>query len=94
MLHAPSIWRELEFDYVSSRLAGAPAPAEFLARAAFVEPWRWLGRSSRATIAPGTDARPIVLRLPPDDPAYQLVTRATEHLIVRPGSRGPERGPA
>jgi cytosine/adenosine deaminase-related metal-dependent hydrolase len=87
MLHAPSIWRELEFDYVSSRLAGAPVSAEFLARAAFVEPWRWLGRESFARIAPGTDARPIVVRLPPDDPAYQLATRATEHLIVRPGSQ-------
>jgi cytosine/adenosine deaminase-related metal-dependent hydrolase len=91
MLHAPSIWRELEFDYVSSRLAGAPVPADFLARAAFVEPWRWLGRPSFARIAPGTDARPIVVRLPPDDPAYQLVTRATEHLIVRPGSIRPRR---
>lgn len=87
MLHAPSIWRELEFDYVSSRLAGAPISAEFLARAAFVEPWRWLGRPSFARIGPGTEARPIVLRLPPDDPSYQLVTRATEHLILRPGSR-------
>ncbi|HKV89978.1 MAG TPA: amidohydrolase family protein [Thermoplasmata archaeon] len=90
MLHAPSVWRELEFDYVSSRLAGAPVAAEFLARAAFVEPWRWLGRASFARVAPGTDARPIVVRLPPDDPAYQLVTRATEHLIVRPGSRRSE----
>lgn len=85
MLHAPSIWRELEFDYVSSRLAGAPVAADFLAKAAFVEPWRWLGRPGFARIAPGSEARPIVLRLPPDDPAYQLVTRATEHLIVRPG---------
>jgi cytosine/adenosine deaminase-related metal-dependent hydrolase len=94
MLHAPSIWRELEFDYVSSRLASAPVPAEFLARAAFVEPWRWLGRPSFARIAAGSDARPIVVRLPPDDPAYQLVTRATEHLIVRPGSGRAERGAA
>jgi cytosine/adenosine deaminase-related metal-dependent hydrolase len=87
MLHAPSIWRELEFDYVSSRLAGAPVAAEFLARAAFVEPWRWLGRPGFATVAPGTEARPIVVRLPAADPAYQLVTRATEHLILRPGTR-------
>jgi cytosine/adenosine deaminase-related metal-dependent hydrolase len=94
MLHAPSIWRELEFDYVSSRLAGAPVGAEFLARAAFVEPWRWLGRSTYATVAPDGEARPIVLRLPAADPAYQLVTRATEHLIVRPGSRDPRGEPA
>jgi len=88
MLHAPSIWRELEFDYVSSRLAGAPVPAAFLARAAFVEPWRWLGRAGFASVTAGGEARPIVVRLPVDDPAYQLVTRSTEHLIVRPGSRG------
>jgi cytosine/adenosine deaminase-related metal-dependent hydrolase len=94
MLHAPSIWRELEFDYVSSRLAGAPAPAEFLARAAFVEPWKWLGRPSFARVAEGSDARPIVVRLPSDDPAYQLVTRATEHLIVRPGTGRAEPGAA
>jgi cytosine/adenosine deaminase-related metal-dependent hydrolase len=84
MLNAPSIWRELEFAYVGSRLRGAPVSAGYLARAALVEPWRWLGVPAAARIAPGTPATPLVFRLPPDDPAYQLVTRATEHLIVRP----------
>jgi len=84
MFHAPSIWRELEFAYVATRLRHRPVSAGFLARAAFVEPYRWLGEPEAARVAPGTPVRPLVLRLPPDDPAYQLVTRATEHLIVRP----------
>ena len=91
MFQAPSIWRELEFAYVGTRLRRRPASAAFLARAALVEPWRWLGTPDAARIAPGTAATPLVLRLPPEDPAYQVVTRTTEHVIVRPGparSRG------
>lgn len=94
MFHAPSIWRELEFAYVGTRLRRRPVSAGFLARAALVEPWRWLGRDDAARIAPGSRARPLVLRLPPDDPAYQVVTRTSEHLILRgltgegAGSRG------
>jgi cytosine/adenosine deaminase-related metal-dependent hydrolase len=94
MFHAPSIWRELEFAYVSSRLVGRPVSAEFLARSVLVEPWRWLGTADAARIAPGSPVVPLVLRLPPEDPAYQVVTRTTEHLIlrgrprdVRPGAR-------
>jgi len=85
MFHAPSIWRELEFAYVSTRLRQRPVSAGFLARAALVEPWRWLGQPEAARVAPGTPVRPLVLRLPPDDPEYQVVTRTTEHLIVRVG---------
>lgn len=87
MFHAPSIWRELEFAYVSARLAGRPVAPEFLAAAAFVHPWRWLGQPERAHIARGSPADPLVVRLPTEAPAYQLVTRTTEHLISRPGSR-------
>jgi len=86
MFHSPSIWRELEFAYVSSRLRHRPVSARYLARAALVAPWRWLGDPDAARIAAGSSARPLVLRLPPDDPAYQVVTRATEHLIVRFGT--------
>ncbi|HEV2166794.1 MAG TPA: hypothetical protein VGS23_07480, partial [Thermoplasmata archaeon] len=53
-----------------------------------VTPWRLLGDARQALVEPDGPARPIVLRLPPDDPAYQLVSRATEHLIVRPGTGG------
>ncbi len=83
MFHAPSIWRELEFAYVATRLKGRPASAPFLARAALVEPWRWLGEPDAARIEAGTSARPLIVRLPPEDAAYQVVTRTTEHLIAR-----------
>jgi cytosine/adenosine deaminase-related metal-dependent hydrolase len=85
MFHAPSIWRELEFAYVATRLRGRPVSAAFLARSALVEPYRWLGTPEGASIAAGSPAIPLVLRLPSDDPAYQVVTRTTEHLIVHPG---------
>lgn len=89
MFHAPSLWRELEFAYVATRLRQRPVTAGFLARAALVEPWRWLGEPEAARVAPDTPVHPLVFRLPPDDPAYQLVTRTTEHLMVRspPGGR-------
>jgi cytosine/adenosine deaminase-related metal-dependent hydrolase len=85
MFHAPSIWRELEFAYVATRLRERPVSAEFLARSVLVEPYRWLGQPDAASIAVGSAARPLVVRLPSDDPAYQVVTRTTEHLIVHPG---------
>jgi cytosine/adenosine deaminase-related metal-dependent hydrolase len=87
MFHAPSLWRELEFAYTASRLRRRPASAAFLARCALVEPWRFLGEPRAARVAPGMPVPPLVLRLPPDDPAYQVVTRTTEHLIVRVGPR-------
>ncbi|MFY9717686.1 MAG: amidohydrolase family protein [Thermoplasmata archaeon] len=90
MFQAPSIWREIEFAYVATRLKRRPVSAGFVARCALVEPWRWLGTPDAARIAPDTGARPLVLRLPPDDPAYQVVTRTTEHLIARP--RPPRTG--
>lgn len=91
MFHAPSIWSELQFAYTASRLLERPASAEFLARAALVEPWRWLRAPAAATIAPGSTARPLVVRLPPEDPAYQLVSRVTEQLIVRTAPEAPRR---
>ncbi|HYA54390.1 MAG TPA: amidohydrolase family protein [Thermoplasmata archaeon] len=90
MFHAPSLWREMEFAYVASRLRRRPVSAAFLANASLVEPWKWLGAPENALVVPGMPVAPLVLRLPPDDPAYQVVTRATEHLMVR--SRTPERG--
>ena len=87
MFHAPSIWRELEFAYIAARLAGRPVGPEYLARMALVHPWEWLGRPECARIAPGVPVTPIIFRLPADDPAYQIVSRGTEHLMVRPGSR-------
>ena len=94
MFHSPSIWRELEFAYVSARLVRAPVSPLYLALGALVEPWRWLGRPGSARIEAGSPARPLVLRLPPEDPAYQVVCRATEHLMLRPGSPADRRSPA
>jgi cytosine/adenosine deaminase-related metal-dependent hydrolase len=88
MFHAPSIWRELEFAYVATRLRGRPVSAAFLARSVLVEPYAWLGAADAASIAAGSPAVPLVLRLPPEDPAYQVVTRTTEHLIIRPDRVG------
>ena len=88
MFHAPSLWREMEFAYVASRLRQRPVSAAFLARAALVEPWKWLGEPEAALVVPDMPVPPVVLRLPPDDPAYQVVTRTTEHLMVRFRPRG------
>lgn len=86
MLNSPSVFRETEFAYLSGRLLHHPVDAAYLARAAFVEPWLWLDEPGRAHVAPGMTGSPLVLRLPPEDPAYQLVTRATEQLIVPTGA--------
>lgn len=92
MFHAPSLWRELEFAYVATRLRHRPASAAFLARSVLVEPWQWLGLPEAARVGPSMPVPPLVLRLPPEDPAYQVVTRTTEHLIVRGTPRPrPER---
>lgn len=92
MFQAPSLWREMEFAYVASRLRRRPVSAAFLARAALVEPWGWLGEPECALVVPGMPVAPVVLRLPPDDPAYQIVTRTTEHLMARVRPRPRRRG--
>ncbi|MCI4350107.1 MAG: amidohydrolase family protein [Thermoplasmata archaeon] len=84
MLNQPSIWRELEFAYLAARLAGRPISPAFLFRAAFVNPWTWLGLAEHARLTPGGPARPLVVRLPPDDPEYQVVVRTTEQVMLRP----------
>jgi cytosine/adenosine deaminase-related metal-dependent hydrolase len=89
MFHAPSIFRELEFAYVSARLAKRPVPPSFLVRSVCETPWALLGEPERARVRPGAPPGAIALRLPPDDPEYQIVARATEHLIVRPGTGRP-----
>ena len=81
MLQPPSMFRELAFAYLACRLRKRPVDPQALVRAAFVEPWIWLGESDRSRIRVGT-TDPLVLRLPPNDPAYQVVARATEQLIV------------
>ena len=89
MLNAPSVFRETEFAYLAGRWLGHPVDAQYLARAAYVEPWLWLDQPGRARVTPGMTGTPLAVRLPSEDPAYQLVTRATEQLIVPTGA---ERG--
>jgi cytosine/adenosine deaminase-related metal-dependent hydrolase len=91
MFHSPSIWRELEFAYVTGRLARRAVSPGFLFRAAFVEPYEWLHEPERAVLETGSPVRPLAFRLPPDDPEYQIVARATEHLMVSAGG-WPRRG--
>jgi cytosine/adenosine deaminase-related metal-dependent hydrolase len=86
MLRPPTLFREAEFAYVASRLRQRPVSARFIARSLFVTPWELLGTPDRARIVDGSEYRPQVLRLPPDDPEYQIVTRACEQFIVRPES--------
>ncbi|EQD73803.1 protein, amidohydrolase family, partial [mine drainage metagenome] len=88
MLRPPTLFREAEFAYVSSRLAHRPVSAGFIARALLVTPWEFLGRPEAATISADGPAPPLIFRLPPEDPEYQLVTRASEQFIVRPGWSG------
>ncbi len=92
MLRPPTLFREAEFAYVASRLAHRPVSAGFIARSLLVTPWEFLGLPDRAAITAHGPATPLILRLPPEDPEYQMVTRASEQFIVRPGWPG-RRGP-
>ncbi|MHB1932532.1 MAG: amidohydrolase family protein [Thermoplasmata archaeon] len=86
MLRPPTLFREAEFAYVSSRLAHRPVSAGFIARSLLVTPWEFLGQPDRAAITADGPASPLILRLPPEDPEYQIVTRAGEQVIVPTGS--------
>lgn len=86
MFASTSLLRELEFAYVSQRLHHRPVSPELLLRAAFFSPWDWLGRPEHARLVAGAPFRPLLFRLPPEDPEYQIVARASEHLMVAPGS--------
>jgi len=87
MFNAPSMLRELEFAYVSSRMQRRPISASFLVRAAFVNGWHWLRKPDSARVEPGVRPAPVAFRLPPEDPEYQIVTRAAEHLMIHPETR-------
>jgi cytosine/adenosine deaminase-related metal-dependent hydrolase len=93
MFSAPSIFRELEFAYASQRLRRRPVSPTMLVRAAFLAPWVWLGRPERARISEENPHPPLVLRLPDEDPEYQVVTRAAEHLMIPAASGSRWTGP-
>ncbi|MHB8352123.1 MAG: amidohydrolase family protein [Thermoplasmata archaeon] len=94
MFAAPSMFRELEFAYAVCRLRRRPVAPEVLVHAAFTRPWEWLGEPNRARLSEENPGCPIVLRLPEEHPEYQVVTRGSEHLMVRPASGGRSREPA
>lgn len=86
MFSAPSLYRELEFAYLTARWRRRSVTPRLLVRAAFHAPWEWLGRPDRARLVPGpAGGAPRLFRLPTHDPEYQIVTRAAEHLMVRTG---------
>jgi cytosine/adenosine deaminase-related metal-dependent hydrolase len=92
MFTAPSLFRELEFAYTSGRLRHRPIPPGRLVQAAFVRPWEWLGEPARARLTPEYPDAPLVLRLPYEDPEYQVVSRAAEHVILPVGKARPSVG--
>lgn len=93
MFAAPSMFRELEFAYTICRMRRRPVDPAVLLRAAFVRPWAWVGAPERARLTEANPGCPIVLRLPEEHPEYQVVTRGSEHLMVRPASAGGTAGP-
>jgi cytosine/adenosine deaminase-related metal-dependent hydrolase len=97
MLVRPDLYREMAFAYYASRLRGQPVRPETLVRAAFLEPWEFLGEPDRAQITADPPARPLVFRLPETDPWYQICCRASTryiHVLSRRPSSGrrPSRG--
>ena len=89
MFAAPDPFREMEFAYLSARSRGRPVRPETLVRAVFVNPWRVLGDPQQSSLLPGSPAGTILLRLPTDDPAYQIVARAGPGKLFVPPRPGP-----
>ena len=87
MFQAPDLFREMEFAYLSCRARGEGVEPRTLVEAAFVNPWTALGRPTEARLEAGGSARALVLRLPTEDPYYQVAARgAHRHLLVPRGS--------
>ncbi len=92
MFNAPDLFREMEFAYLSSRHHGEAVSAEALVRSVFVTPWNLLGKPSMASLQPGSPASALVLRLPTDDPYYQVCARgsASRRVLPEGGRHSPE----
>jgi len=89
MFGAPDLFREMEFAYLSARSRGEPVRPETLVRAVFVNPWNVLGDPRQASLVPGSPAGTILLRLPIEDPAYQIMARASPGKLFVPPRPGP-----
>ena len=93
MFQPPDLFREMAFAYLLSRGMGAPVTPRTLVEAACVTPWEVLGDPSAAQLEPGSHARALALRLPPQDPYYQVCGRASERnlLALARSPQGPDR---
>jgi cytosine/adenosine deaminase-related metal-dependent hydrolase len=89
MFGAPDLFREMEFAYLSARGRGQPVRPETLVRAVFVNPWNVLGAPQQASLLPGSPAGAILLRVPTEDPAYQVVARSGRGKLFVPPRPGP-----
>lgn len=87
MFQAPDLFREMEFAYLSCRARGEPVEPRTLVEATFVTPWKVLGRHQAARLEVGSPARALGVRLPTEDPYYQVAARAAHrHLLLPRGS--------
>ncbi len=85
MFQAPDLFREMEFAYLSSRARGEPLEPRTLVDAVFVTPWKILGRPAAARLEAGAPSRALVLRLPTEDPYYQVAARSAHRHLLVPG---------
>ncbi|MDE1819648.1 MAG: amidohydrolase family protein [Euryarchaeota archaeon] len=90
MFQSPDLFREMEFAYLSARARGEPVEPRTLVEAAFVTPWKVLGRPRSARLEVGSPGRALVLRLPPEDPYYQVAARSAHRHLLVPGSSASE----
>lgn len=88
MFQAADVFREMEYAYLSCRATGHAVAPRTLVEAAFVNPWRLLGREDSANLEVGSSARAIVLRLPHDDAYYQVAARGAHRHLLVPGGTG------
>lgn len=89
MFGAPDLFREMEFAYLSARSRGEAVRPETLVRAVFINPWAALGDPEQASLVPGSPAGALLLRVPTEDPAYQVVARAGPGKLFVPPRPGP-----
>jgi cytosine/adenosine deaminase-related metal-dependent hydrolase len=88
MFQAADLFREMEYAYLSARARGDPVSPRTLVEAAFVTPWKFLGRPEHARLEPGSPTKAMILQLPPEDPYYQVAARGAHRHLLLPGGSG------
>lgn len=84
MFNSPDLFREMEFAYLTSRARRDPLSPEAIVRAAFLTPWSVLHRPEMARLVPGSGSKTLALRLPSEDPYYQVCARASTTHVIHP----------